>query len=45
MSPTEFVATALAHYLAYQDTLHLAHDIDELLAPIEGPGSMITTAA
>ena len=31
MTPAEFVAAALSHYLAYQDSLHLTHDIDEIL--------------
>ena len=32
MSRNDFIALALAHYLAYQDSLHLTHDIDEMLS-------------
>ncbi len=35
ISPTEFVAQAVTHYLAYQDSLHLTHDIDEILTPAD----------
>ena len=44
MSPTEFVAKALAHYLAYQDSLHLTHDIDEI-SPRSRRRESISTAA
>jgi hypothetical protein len=45
MSPTEFVAKALTHYLAYQDSLNLTHDIDEILAPIDSQQDTITSTA
>ena len=32
MSRDDFIALALVHYLAYQDSLHLTHDIDEMLS-------------
>ncbi len=35
MTPAEFVAAALSHYLAYQDSLHLTHDIDEMLTAFD----------
>jgi hypothetical protein len=35
ITPDEFVALALAHYLAYQDSLHLTQDLDKILATDE----------
>ncbi len=45
MTPTEFVAAALAHYLAYQDSLNLTHDINEILASIGQADEPITGTA
>ena len=45
ITPAEFIATALAHYLAYQDSLHLTHDIDEILARFDNPNDTVVDAA
>ena len=47
MTPTEFISAALSHYLAYQDSLHLTHDVDEILIRFETDTSvrLITAVA
>ena len=44
VSPDEFVAQAVTYYLAYQDSLHLTHDIDEILTPAD-QGDLTDAAA
>ena len=45
MTPTEFISAALSHYLAYQDSLHLTHDVDAILIPIDSDPAFVSTAA
>jgi hypothetical protein len=44
MTPTEFISAALAHYLAYQDSLHLTHDVDEILIRFDAPDTAAVAA-
>jgi len=45
ISPADFVAAALAHYLAYQDSLYLARDMDRMLTQFDHRGDRVVESA